>query len=409
MKVLNLFLLLNIISITLSYYFTDGLDESIQYIGVDEHDYIFLDQEYSCPLGMDYNSYIIMDKKIAIIDTVPKKYCSIWINNLYEVLGIKTPDYIIIQSIEPDQSGCLEELIKLFPNIEIIASSKFFQMSWTYFNTDFQEKRYLVKEGETLSIGDHEFLFIYTPFVRWPETIMTYEKETKTLFSGKLFGNFGGSSEEKWADEARRYYFAMLAGHPKHIHLAVDKVSVVDVKVVCPFNGPLFKGNKVAEYVKLYDTWSSNVPEQEGVLIVYNADHGDFKPLIGKLAEIFKEKGKSVKTVNIAYNYADYVVADAFRYSKLVIATTSFNNEMNPYLKSFINYLIEREYQNRVVGIIGNGTWTKFINFEIMQKLNELRNIKIIDSIEIINPLSCEKDNELEKFAKSLFDTKVLM
>lgn len=408
MKVINFFLFFNILfGVSFSLYFTEGLESEIHYIGVDDHDYIFIDRQYSCPLGMDFNSYVIMDEKITIIDTVPSKYCDQWIVKLFDVILVKIPDYIIIHSIEPDQAGCLEEVIKRFPKIKIVASSKFFQLSTIYFGTDFQYNRIMPKEGNELSIGKHEFIFISSAFARWPDSMLSYERTTKTLFSGKLFGNFGGASEEKWVNEARRYYFAMLAGHPKHIQQAVDKVSVFDISKILPFHGPIFKGEKVLEYVGLYEKWSKMIPEDDGVLIAYTYDHGDYKPVITKLTEIFKAMGKNVFSVNLSYNDVDYVVADAFRYAKMVIATTSFNKEINPYVKNFIDELETRDYQNRVVGFIESGTWARFTSLELLKRINKCRNIKLINSIEIINPLASENDKELEKFAKTLIDTKL--
>lgn len=386
------------------------LDEDIHYLGINIHDYIFLDIEFSCPLGMEYNSFLIMDEKIAIIDTVPKSYEEEWLKKISDLLYNKFekyPDYFIIQSLEPDQIGCLESLMKKYPEMKLVSSSQTFQISENYFGTDFKDKRIIVNEGETLSLGSHTLMFVDAPLLRYPGGILTYEKKSKVLFSSKFFGNFGGAGiHDKWESEARRYYYALLAKYNKQAHLLTEKVGVLNIKMICPFYGPLLDGD-VSQYIKLYDTWTNNIPQEDGIVIAYTADHGDLKPAMEKLAEILRGLGKKVILYNLSYMYVDYVVADTFRYSKLVIATTSFNNEISAHLRNYISHLTERNYQSRVVGLIDSGTWSSYIRPLIKKRLSKFPNIKYCDPIEIITSVNDDTINKLNKFAKSLVDTQL--
>ena len=334
------------------------ISNSIKYVGVNDHKIDLFEGQYVVPNGMAYNSYVIVDDKIAVMDTVDAAFTHEWLDNLAEVLGERKPDYLVIQHMEPDHSANINTFAKAYPDAKIVSSAKAFKMMQNFFGTEYEDRRIVVAEGDSLSLGTHELHFVAAPMVHWPEVIVTYESTEKVLFSADGFGKFGAlDADEDWACEARRYYIGIVGKYGTQVQALLKKAATLDIQTICPLHGPVLKEN-LGYYINLYNTWSSYQPEEEGICIAYTSVYGNTKKAVLELAESLKAKGCPKVVVNdLARCDMAEAVEDAFRYSKLVLATTTYNADIFPFMKEFIHHLTERNYQNRTVALIENGSW----------------------------------------------------
>ena len=328
------------------------------YIGVNDHDVDLFEGQYVVPLGMCYNSYVIMDEKIAVMDSVGE-FADQWLSNLDSALGGRTPDYLVIQHMEPDHSANIVAFMDKYPNATIVSSMQAFNMMKLYFGTDYPERKQTVKEGDTLTLGKHTLSFVGAPLVHWPEVIMTYDSCDKILFSADGFGKFGAldvEDPEGWACEARRYYFGIVGRFGKQVQAVLKKAATLDIKIICPLHGPVLDDN-LEYYIDKYNLWSSYTPEDKGVTIAYTSVYGHTKEAVELLADELKKRGVTAKLHDLARDDVPEAVEDAFRYDKLVLATTTYNGDIFPFMRSFIEDLTERLYQNRTIAMIENGSW----------------------------------------------------
>ena len=332
--------------------------KDIHYVGVNDHAIDLFEGQYVVPNGMAYNSYIIEDDKIAVMDSVDARFTEEWLSNIRRALGGKTPDYLIVQHMEPDHSANINAFAHTYPDAKIVSTAAASVMMTKYFGIDFTDRRILVKDGDTLSLGSHTLTFIAAPMVHWPEVIMTYDSAAKVLFSADGFGKFGALDvEEDWACEARRYYFGIVGKYGAQVQAVLKKAAALDIATICPLHGPVLSDN-LGYYIGLYDTWSSYGVESEGIVIAYTSVYGNTKKAVLLLADELKAKGCPKVVVNdLARCDMAEAVEDAFRYGKLVLATTTYNGEIFPFMREFIHELTERGYKNRTIGIIENGTW----------------------------------------------------
>ena len=337
----------------------NNVTNDIFYVGVNDHDIDLFEGQYDVPNGMAYNSYIIMDEKTAVFDTVDGNFTEQWLGNIAEVLGDRKPDFLIVQHMEPDHSANIMNFIKAYPDAKIVGNAKTFAMMASYFEElDLGDRKYEVKEGDKLSLGRHELSFVFAPMVHWPEVMFTYDSTDKVLFSADAFGKFGAlDADEDWACEARRYYFGIVGKYGVQVQAVLKKAGALDIQTICPLHGPVLKED-LGYYLGLYNTWSSYGVESEGVFIAYTSVYGNTKKAAELLAEKLTEKGcPKVAIADLAREDMAESVEDAFRYGKIVLATTTYNADIFPFMKHFILDLTERNYQNRTIGLIENGSW----------------------------------------------------
>jgi len=380
------------------------ITESIQYIGVNDHKIDLFEGQYIVPNGMSYNSYAIIDDKIAIMDTVDAAFSAEWLNNIQNELGSRKPDYLIVHHMEPDHSANIMNFMERYPEAKVVASAPAFVMMKNFFGTDFAENRIVVKEGETLSLGSHELHFMTAPMVHWPEVLVSYESVDKVLFSADGFGKFGALDvEEDWACEARRYYIGIVGKYGAQVQNLLKKASGLDIQMICPLHGPVLSEN-LGYYLDLYHTWSSYQPEEEGVVIAYTSVYGNTKKAVEQLAESLKKKGcKKVVVNDLARCDMAEAVEDAFRYSKLVLATTTYNGDIFPFMREFINHLTERNFGNRTVAFIENGSWAPMATRVMQGILEKSKNLTFTDAtVKIMSALSDESATQLEALAEEL-------
>ena len=359
----------------------NSITNEIFYIGVNDHEVDLFEGQYDVPNGMAYNSYIIVDEKIAVFDTVDCKFTDKWLSNIAEVLGDRKPDYIIVQHMEPDHSANLRHFIEKYPDTVVVGNAKTFGMIENFYDDIKIANKLEVKEGEKLSLGKHELSFVFAPMVHWPEVMFTYDSTDKVLFSADAFGKFGALDvEEDWACEARRYYFGIVGKYGMQVQNVLKKAAALDIQTICPLHGPVLSEN-LGYYLGLYNTWSSYGVESEGVFIAYTSVYGNTK----KAAELLKEKLEAkgcpkVAIADLAREDMAESVEDAFRYGKLVIATTTYNADIFPFMKHFILHLTERNYQNRTIGIIENGSWAPLAAKTIKGMFEKSKNITWTDT-----------------------------
>ncbi len=380
------------------------ITNDIKYIGVNDHNIDLFEGQYSVPNGMAYNSYVILDEKIAIMDSVDGSFTEEWLGNIKEALGERTPDYLIVQHMEPDHSASIEDFVKGYPETKIVASAKAFVMMKQFFGTDFPEQKIVVGEGDKLSLGKHELTFVTAPMVHWPEVIVTYDSTDMVLFSADGFGKFGALDvEEDWACEARRYYFGIVGKYGMPVQTLLKKAATLDIRTICPLHGPVLKEN-LGYYLDLYNTWSSYQPEEEGIVIAYTSVYGNTKKAVEKLAEELRAKGCPKVVVNdLARCDMAEAVEDAFRYSKLVLATTTYNGDIFPFMKEFINHLTERGYSNRQVAFVENGSWAPVAAKVMKRMLEESKNLSYAEStVKIMSALNEESAAQIEALAQEL-------
>jgi len=345
--------------------------EDIRYIGVNDHDVDLFEGQYTVENGMSYNSYVILDEKVAVMDTVDAHFGVEWLQNLETELNGRRPDYLVVQHMEPDHSANIAVFMETYPEAQIVSSAKAFVMMQQFFGTDFPERKVVVGEGSTLKLGRHTLTFVTAPMVHWPEVIVTYDSTDKVLFSADGFGKFGALDvEEDWADEARRYYIGIVGKYGAQVQALLKKAAALDIAIICPLHGPVLNEN-LGYYLDKYNTWSSYAVEDEGVVIAYTSVYGHTKEAVEELAEKLNQRGcPNVVVADLARCDMAEVVADAFRYSKLVLATTTYNATIFPYMQSFIDHLTARNYQGRTVGMIENGAWAPMAA-KIMKKMLE--------------------------------------
>ncbi|MBQ8658384.1 MAG: FprA family A-type flavoprotein [Clostridia bacterium] len=378
--------------------------QDVFYIGVNDRKIDLFEGQYRVPNGMAYNSYVILDEKIAVLDTVDAAFKEEWLDNLEKALDGRKPEYLIVQHMEPDHSANILAFAKAYPEAKILSSSKSFVMMKNYFGTDFTDRRVVVGDGEKLCLGAHTLNFIAAPMVHWPEVIVTYDEKDKILFSADGFGKFGAlDADEDWACEARRYYFGIVGKYGVQVQNLLKKLSGYEIRAICPLHGPVLKEN-LGYYLDLYDTWSSYGVESEGVLIAYTSVYGNTKKAVELLAEKLKEKGcEKVVVTDLARSDMSEAVEDAFRYGKLVLATTTYNGGIFPFMRDFIGHLVEHNFCNRKVGLIENGSWAPMAARVMKGLLEPCKNLQFTEnSVKILSALNDEGRAQIDALAQEL-------
>lgn len=355
--------------------------EDIRYIGVNDHDVDLFEGQYTVENGMSYNSYVILDEKVAVMDTVDAHFGVEWLQNLETELNGRRPDYLVVQHMEPDHSANIAVFMETYPEAQIVSSAKAFVMMQQFFGTDFPERKVVVGEGSTLKLGRHTLTFVTAPMVHWPEVIVTYDSADKVLFSADGFGKFGALDvEEDWADEARRYYIGIVGKYGAQVQALLKKAAALDIAIICPLHGPVLNEN-LGYYLDKYNTWSSYAVEDEGVVIAYTSVYGHTKEAVEELAEKLNQRGcPNVVVADLARCDMAEIVADAFRYSKLVLATTTYNATIFPHMQNFIDHLTARNYQGRTVGMIENGAWAPMAAKVMKKMLETSKNLTYTDT-----------------------------
>lgn len=380
------------------------ITDDIRYIGVNDHKIDLFEGQYIVPNGISYNSYAIIDEKIAIMDTVDASFTHEWLDNIQNVLEGRKPDFLVVQHMEPDHSANIMNFIKNYPDAKIVSSAKAFAMMKNFFGTDFAERQMVVGEGDTLSLGKHTLTFVTAPMVHWPEVIVTYDSADKVLFSADGFGKFGALDvEEDWACEARRYYIGIVGKYGAQVQSLLKKAAGLDIQKICPLHGPVLSEN-LGYYINLYNTWSSYQPEEEGIVIAYTSVYGNTKKAVLQLAEKLKANGCPKVVVNdLARCDMAEAVEDAFRYSKLVLATTTYNAEIFPFMREFINHLTERNYSNRTVAFIENGSWAPLAAKVMKGMLENSKNLTYCENtVKILSALNEDSSAQLDALADEL-------
>ena len=380
------------------------ITKDILYAGVNDHDIYLFEGQYTVKNGMAYNSYVILDEKTVVMDTVDTNFLEEWMQNLKQILGSRTPDYLVVQHMEPDHSANISAFLKVYPEAVIVSSAPAFNMMKQFFGTDYADRRLIVKEGDTLSLGVHTLQFVGAPMVHWPEVIVTYDQHDKVLFSADGFGKFGALDvEEDWACEARRYYFGIVGKFGMQVQNLLKKASTLDIQTICPLHGPVLKDN-LEYYVNLYQTWSSYSVESEGILIAYTSVYGNTKAAALLLADKLRAKGcPKVVVADLAREDMAECMEDAFRYGKLVLATTTYNTDMFPYMREFINELIGHNYQNRTVALIENGSWAPLAAKAMRTRLEACKDITFAENtVQIRSALNDESITQIEALAEEL-------
>lgn len=381
-----------------------NITDSIKYIGVNDHKIDLFEGQYIVPNGMSYNSYAIIDEKIAIMDSVDINFTHSWLHNISVELGDRKPDYLIIQHMEPDHSANIKNFAETYPDAKIVASAKAFVMMKNFFGTDFADRQIVVGEGDTLSLGRHTLTFVTAPMVHWPEVIVTYDSLDKVLFSADGFGKFGAlDAEEDWTCEARRYYMGIVGKYGVQVQALLKKVANLDIKTICPLHGPVLNEN-LDYYLNLYNTWSSYGVESDGVVIAYTSVYGNTKKAVQLLADKLKEQGCAKVVVNdLARCDMAEAVEDAFRYGKIVLATTTYNADIFPFMREFIHHLTEHNFQNKTVAFVENGSWAPTATKVMKEMLQSCKNLTYTDAtVKILSSLNEESSAQIDSLAAEL-------
>jgi len=380
------------------------ITNDIRYIGVNDHEIDLFEGQYVGPNGMSYNSYAILDEKVAIMDTVDQNFTDEWLKNIETVLEGRKPDYLVVHHMEPDHSANIHKFLTVYPEATVVSSAKAFTMMKQFFGTDYADRRIVVGEGDTLCLGKHTLTFVTAPMVHWPEVIVSYDSCDKVLFSADGFGKFGAlDAEEDWACEARRYYIGIVGKYGAQTQALLKKAAGLDIAIICPLHGPVLTEN-LGYYINLYDIWSSYRVEDEGVLIAYTSVYGHTKKAVELLAQKLEEKGcPKVTVADLARDDMAEAVEDAFRYSKLVLATTTYNGDVFPFMKEFIHHLTERNYQNRTVAFMENGSWAPVAARVMARMLESSKNLSYTENnVKIFSALSDESCAQIEALAEEL-------
>ncbi len=380
------------------------ITNDIKYIGVNDKIIDLFEGQYKVPNGISYNSYAILDDKVAIMDTVDASFSDEWLDNIKKTLGGRKPNYLIVQHMEPDHSANIVKFANAYPEAKIVSSAKSFAMMKNFFGTDFADRQMVVKEGDTLSLGTHTLSFIAAPMVHWPEVIVTYDSYDKVLFSADGFGKFGTlDTDEIWADEARRYYIGIVGKYGAQVQALIKKAAALDISTICPLHGPVLKDN-IGYYIDLYNTWSSYAAEEDGIVIAYTSVYGNTRKAVNLLAEKLRSNGApKVVVYDLARSDMAAAVGDAFKYSKLVLATTTYNASVFPHMREFIEHLSERNYQNRTVALVENGSWAPLAAKVMREKLSSCKNLTFAEnSVKILSALNEESSAQLDALVNEL-------
>ena len=380
------------------------ITDSIKYVGVNDHQVDLFEGQYKVPNGMSYNSYVILDEKVAVMDTVDAHFTDEWLGNLARVLDGRKPDYLVVQHMEPDHAANVANFMKAYPETTVVANAKTFVMIKNFFELDLEGRKLVVENGSSLSLGSHTLTFVFAPMVHWPEVMVTYESSEKVLFSADGFGKFGALDvEEDWDDESRRYFIGIVGKYGAQVQALLKKAAALDISIICPLHGPVLNEN-LGHYIGLYDTWSSYRPEEEGVVIAYTSVYGHTKKAAELLAEKLKANGApKVVVYDLARDDMSAAVADAFRYSRLVLATITYNGSIYPFMNDFVTRLVEHNFQNRTVGLIENGSWAPTAARVIKKMMEGSKNIKWTDTtVTIRSAVKQANVEQIEALAKEL-------
>lgn len=380
------------------------INEDVSYVGVNDRAIDLFEGQYAVPNGMSYNSYVILDEKTAVLDSVDAAFGKEWLEKVENALKGRLPDYLIVQHMEPDHSANVAVFTAKYPNAKIVASSRAFVMMKNYFGTDFADRRIVVDDGSELSLGKHILRFVSAPMVHWPEVILTYDATDKILFSADAFGKFGAlDADEEWACEARRYYVGIVGKFGVQVQNLLKKLSGVEIKTICPLHGPILKED-LGYYLDLYDTWSSYRVESEGVFIAYTSVYGNTKKAVELLAERLKAEGcEKVVVTDLARSDMAEGVEDAFRYGKIVLATTTYNGEIFPFMRDFIDHLVEHNFQNKTLAFIENGSWAPMATRVMKAKLEKCKNLRFTENgVKILSVMTDENKQQIAALAKEL-------
>ena len=380
------------------------ITNDIRYIGVNDHEVDLFEGQYVVPNGMAYNSYVILDEKVAVMDTVDQNFGEEWLSNLRAELGERKPDYLVVQHMEPDHSANIDVFLTAYPEATVVASAKAFTMMKQFFGTDYADRRMVVGEGDTLNLGSHVLTFVTAPMVHWPEVIVTYDSTDKVLFSADGFGKFGAlDAQEDWACEARRYYIGIVGKYGAQVQALLKKAAGLDISIICPLHGPVLTEN-LGYYINLYDIWSGYKVESEGIVIAYTSIYGNTKKAVELLEAKLIELGcPKVVVTDLARDDMAEAVEDAFRYGKLVLATTTYNGDVFPFMKEFIHHLTERGYRNRTIGLMENGSWTPTAAKVMVKMLEGSKDLTFCGTtVKILSALSDDSRAQIEALAKEL-------
>ena len=380
------------------------ITDDIRYVGVNDHDIDLFEGQYVVENGMAYNSYVIMDEQITVMDTVDGNFTDEWLKNISDVIGDRKPSYLIVQHMEPDHSANVANFLDLYKDAKVVATAKAFVMMKQFFGTDYPERQIVVKEGDTLSLGTHTLTFVLAPMVHWPEVMVTYDSKDKVLFSADAFGKFGALDvEEDWTCEARRYYFGIVGKYGVQAQALLKKAAGLDIQTICALHGPILKEN-LGYYLNLYNTWSSYGVESEGVVIAYTSVYGNTKKAVELLADKLTALGcPKVTVTDLARDDMAEAVEDAFRYGKLVLATTTYNGDIFPFMKTFIEHLTERGYRNRTIGLIENGSWAPTAAKTMLKMFEGSKNLTFTDTtVTIKSAVNTENEAQIAALAEEL-------
>lgn len=380
------------------------ITDSILYVGVNDRDIDLFEGQYVVPEGVSYNSYLIMDEKIALMDTVDVRKSEEWLANIKVILGTRHPDYLVVSHMEPDHAGSIAAVVEEFPGMKIVGNAKTFTFMGQFFGFDVESKKVVVAEGDVLSLGKHNLKFVMAPMVHWPEVMMSYETEEKILFSADGFGKFGAlDADEEWACEARRYYFNIVGKYGAQVQAVLKKLAGVEVNAICPLHGPVLKEN-LAYYIGLYDTWSAYRPEDEGVLVAYASIYGNTAKAAKAIAEYLKEKGaKKVAVTDLARDDMAEAIEDAFRYDKMVLACSTYDGGIFPCMEDFLSHLKAKNYQKRTVALIENGTWAPMAGKKMREILDGMKDIKVLENmVTVRSSVKKETEEALNALAEEL-------
>ena len=380
------------------------ITDTIKYVGVNDHKVDLFEGQYPVANGMAYNSYVILDEKIAVMDTVDANFTHEWLDNLEQVLDGRKPDYLIVQHMEPDHAANVANFLKVYPDTTVVANVKTFQMIYNFFGLTLEGQKFEVTNGGTLSLGNHQLTFVFAPMVHWPEVMVTYDSTDKVLFSADGFGKFGALDvEEDWDDEARRYFIGIVGKYGTQVQSLLKVAATLDIRIICPLHGPVLSED-LGHYIGLYDTWSSYTPEEEGIVIAYTSVYGHTKKAVDLLADKLRSKGcPKVVVYDLARDDMSLALSDAFRYSKLILATTTYNASIYPFMHDYISRLVEHNFQNRTVGLIENGSWAPLAAKVMREMMAKCKKINWLDTtVKILSAINQENQDQLEAMADEL-------
>ena len=380
------------------------ITDTIKYVGVNDHKVDLFEGQYPVANGMAYNSYVILDEKIAVMDTVDANFTHEWLDNLEQVLDGRKPDYLIVQHMEPDHAANVANFLKVYPDTTVVANVKTFQMIYNFFGLTLEGQKLEVTNGGTLSLGNHQLTFVFAPMVHWPEVMVTYDSTEKVLFSADGFGKFGAlDAEEPWDDEARRYFIGIVGKYGTQVQSLLKVAATLDIRIICPLHGPVLSED-LGHYIGLYDTWSSYTPEEEGIVIAYTSVYGHTKKAVDLLADKLRSKGcPKVVVYDLARDDMSLALSDAFRYSKLILATTTYNASIYPFMHDYISRLVEHNFQNRTVGLIENGSWAPLAAKVMREMMAKCKKINWLDTtVKILSAINQDNQDQLEAMADEL-------